>query len=184
MFTKGEYVRGTMTKDEEIRVVAKYHWVAWLEFYGAFITLGLASILCFILSFMSYSEDQFDLTIIYAVGGVLLAIYPFILYLGLYLTEMVCTNRRVVSRTGIISIKTEEIKIDRMESIQIKQSIIGRILGYGNLLFSGTGTAKVEFYNIDNPYSTKARIEETVDEVNRELGRSEKKLSVETETVK
>ena len=77
---------------------------------------------------------------------------------------MVCTSRRVVFKTGIISIKTAEIKIDKIESIQIEQSFWGRILGYGNICFSGTGTAKVEFFYVDNPWQIKPQIEEAIDE--------------------
>lgn len=100
-----------------------------------------------------------------------LGVYPFLLYLSLHLTEMVCTNRRVVYKTGIISIKTEEIKVERIESIQVKQTFWGRVFGYGNILFSGTGSAKVEFFDVDNPLQVKARIEEAVDESNRDRER-------------
>ena len=43
------YVEGSLAKDETIKVCAKYHWIAWLEFYFVFFTLGAASILIFLL---------------------------------------------------------------------------------------------------------------------------------------
>lgn len=167
MFAKNGYVNGTMTKDEEIKVEAKYHWVRWLWFYFVFATLGVASLIAFSVAVISYLEKQMDIFVSLLVMACILGVYPFILYLSLHLTEMVCTNKRVVYKTGIISIKTEEIKVERIESIQIKQTFWGRLLGYGNILFSGTGSAKVEFYDVDNPLQIKARIEEAVDESNR-----------------
>jgi uncharacterized membrane protein YdbT with pleckstrin-like domain len=175
MFRQGEYVRSTITKDEVIKVKAEYHWVAWLWFYFIFFTLGGASAVCFVITFGAYIQDEFEPSMFYSILGLVFAIYPFIVYLELHLAEMVSTNKRVVYRTGIISMKTEEIKTDRIESIQVEQSIIGRIFGYGNILFSGTGTAKVEFKKIKNPLKIKAGIEEVVDEVNKELGRESRK---------
>ena len=168
MFKKNGYVIGTMTKDEEIKVEAKYHWTRWVWFYFIFATLGVAAIAAFSVAFTSYLEKQTDMMIALLILGSILGIYPFALYLSLHLTEMVCTNKRIVYKTGIFSIKTEEIKIERLESIQIKQTFWGSLFGFGNILFSGTGSAKVEFHDVDDPLQMKARIEEAVDASNRE----------------
>ncbi len=174
MFSQNGYVKGTMTKDEEIKVEAKYHWIRWLWFYVMFATLGVIALVSISLAFTSYLDKQTDIAVALLILGCILGVYPFILYLSLHLTEMVCTNRRVVYKSGIISIKTEEIKTERIESIQIKQTFWGRVLGYGNILFSGTGSAKVEFFDVDNPLQIKARIEEAVDESNQERDRDDR----------
>lgn len=54
-------------------------------------------------------------------------------------TEMAYTNKRMILKTGIFSRDTDEIRIDRIESIDIKQSIVGRILGFGTIYVTGTG---------------------------------------------
>ena len=122
MFSQNAYVKGTMTKDEEIKVEAKYHWIKWLWFYFMFATLGVVALVSFSLAFTSYLDKQTDMAAALLIMACVLGIYPFLLYLSLHLTEMVCTNRRVVYKTGIISIKTEEIKVERIESIQVKQT--------------------------------------------------------------
>ncbi len=171
MFTKNGYVLGTMTKDEEIKVEAQYHWIRWLWFYFMFATLGVVALVSFSLAFTAWLDKQPDMTVALLLVGVVAGVYPFLLYLSLHLTEMICTNRRVVYKTGIISIKTEEIKVERIESIQVKQTFWGRVFGYGNILFSGTGSAKAEFVDVKDPLQVKARIEEAVDESNRERER-------------
>jgi len=158
------YIEGSCAKDEKVKVIAEYHWVVWLKFYAAFLTLGLAAIFCCIMAWQMYQDNDADVAMGTLLFGVLLAIYPFYLFLELKLTEMACTTRRVIFKTGIVSIKTSEIKIDKIESIQIEQTFWGRIFGYGNICFSGTGTAKVEFFNVDNPWQIKPRIEEAIDE--------------------
>ena len=47
MFSQNAYVKGTMTKDEEIKVEAKYHWIKWLWFYFMFATLGVVALVSF-----------------------------------------------------------------------------------------------------------------------------------------
>lgn len=90
---------------------------------------------------------------------VIWALYDF---LKLYTTEMVITNKRVICRKGVISVKTEELKNTKVESIEIKQSILGRIFGYATIWFSGTGTSKVKFEAIDDPWAIKSRIESVI----------------------
>lgn len=158
------YVEGSLARDESIKVRAKYHWVAWLEFLFAFFTLGFAALLCWLLAAQMYVDDERELAYGTTAFGAFLAAAPFYIYLKLALTEMACTSRRVVFKTGIISIRTAEIKIDKIESIQIEQTFGGRILGYGDICFSGTGTAKVEFFKVDNPWRIKPQIEEAIDE--------------------
>lgn len=168
MFEDRGYVEGTMTRDEKIKVRVNYHWVAWLWYYFIFATLGVSALITFFFAVRAYFEQETAVMAFFIVSGILLGIYPLVVYLGLIMTEMVCTNRRVVYKTGIISIKTEEVKTEKIESIQIKQTFWGRVFGYGNICFSGTGTAKVEFYKVDNPWRIKARIEEAIDETAKE----------------
>lgn len=142
------YVKGTLSQGEEIKEKVKLHWYNYLRSFF----LGL--ILLFIL-------------IVYIAVPIKEVIYVFLfvlvclLYdiLTLYTMEMVVTNKRVVYRKGIICIKTEELKTEKIEAIEIKQTILGRILGYGNICFAGLGVSKVEFKGIDNPWVVKSRIE-------------------------
>lgn len=96
MFSQNAYVKGTMTKDEEIKVEAKYHWIKWLWFYFMFATLGVVALVSFSLAFTSYLDKQTDMAAALLIMACVLGVYPFLLYLSLHLTEMVCTNRRVV----------------------------------------------------------------------------------------
>jgi len=85
-----------------------------------------------------------------------LAIYE---YLRVRHTELGVTNKRVISKTGIISRKSEEMKLTSIETVEIDQSILGRILGYGNIKVSGRGSSDVLFRNVDDPMGVKRAIE-------------------------
>ena len=65
-------------------------------------------------------------------------------------TEIAYTNKRIITKTGVISRDTDEIKIDRIESIDIKQSILGRMFGFGTVIISGTGAKIIAIADVIN----------------------------------
>lgn len=66
-------------------------------------------------------------------------------------TELAITNKRVIAKFGFISRNTMEISIQKVESIQVHQSLMGRMLDYGTLIISGTGTSHAPIPSISDP---------------------------------
>ena len=85
-----------------------------------------------------------------------LAIYE---YLRVRYTELGVTNKRVIYKTGIISRKSEEMKLASIETVEIDQGILGRILGYGNIHVSGRGISDVVLRSVKDPMAVKRAIE-------------------------
>jgi len=142
------YVKRTLGDGEVIKAKANLHWINYIALWGA---MGI------VLIFGTYgiAENEDTCT------GIALVLLVIILYYFLKLNaiEMVVTNKRVVCRKGIIGIKTWELKNNKIESVEVKQSILGRILGYATFWFSGTGTSKVCFHDVKNPWALKKKID-------------------------
>lgn len=66
-------------------------------------------------------------------------------------SEFAITNKRVIIKVGFISRRTLEINLQKIESISVDQTILGRILDYGNIVVIGTGGTKEPFSNISAP---------------------------------
>jgi uncharacterized membrane protein YdbT with pleckstrin-like domain len=66
-------------------------------------------------------------------------------------TEMAVTNKRVIIKTGIISRRTIEMNLSKIENIEVNQSLIGRIFGYGIITIVGTGGTHEPFNNVSQP---------------------------------
>lgn len=66
-------------------------------------------------------------------------------------TELAITDKRVIAKFGFISRNTMEISIQKVESIQVQQSLIGRLLNFGTLIISGTGTSHAPIPSISDP---------------------------------
>lgn len=127
------YIEESLSKDEKIHEVYKLHWFSKIPMI-IWIILALPT---------------FGLTLI-------LAIYE---WLRLRSIEQGSTNKRVIRKSGIISLKTEEMKIGSIETVEIDQSVFGRIFGYGNVKVTGRGISDVTFNKIDNPMEVKKSIE-------------------------
>jgi len=74
-------------------------------------------------------------------------------------TEIVITSRRFVYKRGWIVRRTEEIGLGKLEEINLDQSILGRIFGYGKLRLSGTGVSTIKLPAIDDPLSLRRAID-------------------------
>jgi uncharacterized membrane protein YdbT with pleckstrin-like domain len=56
-----------------------------------------------------------------------------------FTTETDVTNFRVVHKTGFIKRQTFEMSVDKVESVDVNQSILGRIFNYGDVTVLGVG---------------------------------------------
>lgn len=75
-------------------------------------------------------------------------------------SEFVITNKRIVVKTGIIARNTLEMNLSRIETVNVDQSFLGRILNYGSITIIGTGGTREEFYNIREPMIFRQKFQE------------------------
>lgn len=72
----------------------------------------------------------------------------------------VLTNKRLILRSGIIRIDTIQINLDRVESVEIGRTIIGQVLGYADIVVTGTGSRISVIPYIDHPAQIRNDIEQ------------------------
>jgi uncharacterized membrane protein YdbT with pleckstrin-like domain len=132
------YLEESLSKDEVIFKVFKFHWI-----------IKLVIFLCLILSLIT-----FGITLIIALYFVIM----------LYTTEQAITNKRVVFKNGLIARKTEEMNLNRVETVEVEQSILGRIFGYGDVKLTGTGSSFVIFKFVEDPLEVRKIITEALSE--------------------
>lgn len=77
-----------------------------------------------------------------------------------YSDEFAITNKRIIVKTGLISRKTLEMNLSKIESVNVVQSVLGRMLGYGTIRIIGTGGTKEEFRDILNPIEFRKKFQE------------------------
>jgi uncharacterized membrane protein YdbT with pleckstrin-like domain len=73
-------------------------------------------------------------------------------------TEIDVTDRRVVYKRGFIKRHTIEMNMDKVESVDVDQTIMGRILNYGDVTIRGTGEGWEPLHNIGSPLDIRNHI--------------------------
>lgn len=77
--------------------------------------------------------------------------------------EFVITNKRVIMKTGVISRNIFEMTSAHIESINVDQTIMGRIFGFGTVIIVGSGGTKESFDNIAHPIRFRRAFMDTVE---------------------
>lgn len=129
------YIDRVLQPDERVRHTAKLHWILYVP--GLLVTLFAA------VPGFAYPADWplpqivRILAWLIAAGGLALL---FRAWFEQWTTEIAVTDRRIVFKRGFIRRYTVEMNMAKVESVDVDQSIMGRILGYGRVTIRGTGT--------------------------------------------
>jgi uncharacterized membrane protein YdbT with pleckstrin-like domain len=144
------YVKESLTKGERIIYTTNLHWIIFMEslsiiIIGLFISYLGVIYEAILGSFKTWLE--YIALAVLVVGGV-----KFLLELIRHNTsEFAVTTERVVIKVGVIQRKSLAMHLTKIESIEINQSIIGRIFGFGSISITGTGNAESDFDLLRNP---------------------------------
>ena len=80
-----------------------------------------------------------------------------------YFTEYSITTRRVLTKRGVIRRRVSEVNIRKVEGVDVRQTVLGRILGYGDVIVRGTGTEHLIIRMVQDPLYIKTSIQNQVD---------------------
>ena len=97
-----------------------------------------------------------------ALGGVLVVVVGLVKRAS---TELAVTNRRVIAKFGLVSRRTMELNLSKLESIRVDQSIGGRIFDYGSIVVVGTGASLEPIPFIAAPMAFRQAVQSAADEV-------------------
>ena len=102
-----------------------------------------------------------------AVGiGLIFLIWAYISYKT---TEFAVTDKRIIAKTGLISRNTVEMFLDKVESLNVTQTVPGRILNYGTVTIRGTGSTSEPIKNISGPLDLRKHFMEAADRYRQKL---------------
>jgi uncharacterized membrane protein YdbT with pleckstrin-like domain len=73
-------------------------------------------------------------------------------------TELAVTDRRVIYKSGVLSRHTLEMNRSKVESVDVDQSVLGRILNFGTIVVRGTGGSLEPIRMIGDPLTFRSHI--------------------------
>jgi uncharacterized membrane protein YdbT with pleckstrin-like domain len=74
-------------------------------------------------------------------------------------TEMAVTDRRVIIKVGVLTKRTVEVFLSKIESVGVEQTLWGRMMGFGSISVRGTGGTNEPFSHVANPLEFRRQVQ-------------------------
>lgn len=149
------YIDEILQPGERVLYSTNAHWI----FYSPAIAAWIVALVLFVLSRQA-TADGLVLLCLVASGLVALAALYWTIkgWFHRFTTETDVTNLRVVHKTGFIKRRTFEMALDKVESVDVDQTILGRILNYGDVTIRGVGEGIETIKTIASPLAFRSSI--------------------------
>jgi uncharacterized membrane protein YdbT with pleckstrin-like domain len=144
----GRYIDDILQPGEKVLYSTNAHWI----FYWPAIVAWIAAVAFLVVSRLVVGDTPTLFCLAVAAVSAVIALYKMMTaWFHRWTTETDVTNLRVVHKTGFIKRRTFEMSLDKVESVDVNQSILGRILNYGNVTILGVGEGKETITTIASP---------------------------------
>ena len=157
------YYTKVLLPDEQLRAAGRLHWAIYLKGWMCLIIALAAGI-----DFLHLRSSDADSSSIGSISLVLEVVGGFFLIVGLFMllsawvrrvtTEIVVTDRRILFKEGFVRRRTMEMNMNKVETVDVVQSIPGRIFNYGTILIRGTGSSYEPLRLIGDPLALRNAI--------------------------
>jgi len=150
------YVRRVLQPGETIVYSTKLHWLIYVNA----ILLGIVCVI--LIGAAIATNDNQNLSLALVIAAILFALLALAAALRAFIrratTELAVTDHRVIYKTGLLSRHTIEMNRDKVESVDVNQSLFGRLFGYGTVVVRGTGGSLEPIRNIGDPLTFRTYI--------------------------
>jgi uncharacterized membrane protein YdbT with pleckstrin-like domain len=144
----GRYIDDILQPGEKVLYSTNAHWIFFLPAMAGWVV----AIAFLVLSRLVTADTPMLLCLSMAAIAAIFALYKTATaWFHRWTTETDVTNMRVVHKTGFIRRQTFEMSLDKVESVDVNQSILGRILNYGDVSIFGVGEGNKTIETIASP---------------------------------
>jgi uncharacterized membrane protein YdbT with pleckstrin-like domain len=137
------YINEILQPDEKIVFTTTIHWMVYLP--------GIAMWVVTAIIYFYGTQYSSGWSLVALAIGLLAAFSTFRAWFRRWTTEIDVTDRRIVFKRGFIRRHTVEMNMDKVESVDVDQSILGRIFDFGDIVVRGTGVGIEPLHNIQAP---------------------------------
>jgi uncharacterized membrane protein YdbT with pleckstrin-like domain len=144
----GRYIDEILQPGEKVLYSTNAHWMFYLPAIAAWIV----TLILLILARSTSAQSIVLLCLSAAAVAAIVALYWTVkAWFHRWTTETDVTNFRIVHKTGFIKRRTFEMSLDKVESVDVNQSILGRIMNYGDVTVLGVGEGRETIRTIAAP---------------------------------
>ncbi len=147
------FIDRNLMDGEQVVYRTRLHWAIFLWQ----ITLVVVLVAATIVVAATASDQRLAYIPLILLGVVILSgLGNYVRYLT---TEFGITTHRVLVKVGLLTIRSTEVLLPKVEAVQIEQSIGGRILNYGTITITGTGGTHEVFPMVEAPYELRNQVQ-------------------------
>jgi uncharacterized membrane protein YdbT with pleckstrin-like domain len=145
------YVSRTLGSKERILYATGYHWLYWLG----------TAVVC--APFVGVLLGGFPAYGVLEIVALAVTALPFLWGINLALQgvalEVAVTTDRFVKKTGFFAITSEEVSLDKIEEVNVSESLIGRVFNYGDVEVHGTGAGSIDVHMVNDPVRLRREVQ-------------------------
>ena len=133
-----EKIKNLLSPNERVLRDARIHWIVFVA-PVTYLVIALLAGLFFhpIMGFVIF----------------MLCLYPaYTSVIHYWMTHLVLTNKKVMSRIGFLTRDWTQMRIEKIENAYLEEPIVGRLLGYSTVIVSGVGSGAVAVPYVTNGY--------------------------------
>ena len=162
------YVEKHLIEGETLVYETGIHWVVLMRAFFLGLLFGVPGVTLLVLYAENRGDGSETSTAMMAGGIILLAIAAVCILAGIIkrnATEMAVTDKRVVLKVGLVRRDSFELLLQKVESIDVDEPVMGRILGYGTVKVVGTGGSSEPFYKVAHPIEFRKQVQQQIEKV-------------------
>jgi uncharacterized membrane protein YdbT with pleckstrin-like domain len=149
-----DYVTRVLQPGESVVHLSRIHPIVFLP-----AVLWFVAALVLFIAALSMDGD-------FRIGGEALALFALLFGLAAGLpalirratTELAVSDRRVIYKSGVLARHTLEMNRSKVESVDVDQSVLGRLFGFGTIVVRGTGGSLEPIRMISDPLTFRSHI--------------------------
>lgn len=145
--------RKLLNTDEEIVVATRTH--VKVLFWPVVVLIVTAALAGFLVAWSDVKAIDWVVIVVAVVVLVWWVLVPFLTWLA---TEYTVTNRRLITRTGILTRKGHDIPIPRISDVASDRGILDRVLGCGTLILADASDQRVYLHDIPHVEDVQLKI--------------------------
>jgi len=147
------YIDSHLLPGEVVSYRTRLHW-------KIFVMPVLIAVAMLALSIWALSADRRVL----ALPPIAIAlIVLFVAWIRRRSSEFAVTNKRVIIKLGVMTTRSMELLLSKIEGITVSQSVAGRMFGFGEIIVTGSGGTQEPFDNIQSPLDFRQAVQAATD---------------------
>ena len=162
------YVEKHLIEGENVIYATGLHWVVLVKSFLLGLLFGVPGVALLVLYARDHGNESETTTAMMA-GGLILLVVAVICIVARILkrnaTEMAVTDKRVVLKVGFVTRSSFELLLQKVESIGVKESVMGRIMDYGTVVVDGTGGSSEPFDMVAHPIEFRKQVQQQIEKL-------------------